>query len=335
MVQQGEIFKGVKERESYGIAVKCVGIAGLLLLLCSCVSFDIGDWPSRFAYPHNSPPANLCGSIGAFCAYYLMYYVGPGVFVILVWGICFLVARLAYRPVEQPVFRAIGLTLLTVAASSSFYCLWPYRVYGFPSGSGGVLGVGAAVFLRAHFAFLGMLLLILATWIVGLFLLADSFILTILRGFGFVLRGMVGVGAAVWSAARRWSEVLGEIRRKLGARKPVRQRPALRSFEVSHFGNDVKVEERANGTAGSAGVVMDSGFVGIDREVSGPDRAYVPTSYEDYALPPLELLAEPEFSFASVQDKVVKAKAGAIEKLLGEFNINARVVTASPRPDAS
>ncbi len=334
----------MKERESYRIAVACVGIAALLLLLCSCVSFDIGDWPSRFAYPHNSPPVNLCGSIGAFCAYYLMYHVGPGVFVMLVWGICFLVARLANRPVEQPVFRAIGLALLTVAASSSFYCLWPYRVYGFPSGSGGVLGVAAAVFLRAHFAFLGMLLLILATWIVGLFLLADSFILTILRGFGFVLRGMVGVVAVVWSAARRRSEVLGEIRRKLGARKPVRQKPALRSFEVSHFGKDVKVEERAKGAAGSIEVEkserMDSGSFGfaqdrlggIDGEVSEPGRAYVPTSYEDYTLPPLELLAEPEFSFTSVQDKVVKAKASAIEKLLGEFNINARVVTADTGP---
>ena len=38
-------------------------------------------------------------------------------------------------------------------------------------------------------------------------------------------------------------------------------------------------------------------------------KAYVPPSYEDYKLPPLELLAEPEYSFASVQEKVVKSKA--------------------------
>ena len=79
-------------------AVEFLGIAVLLVLLCSCVSFDIGDWPSSFVYPHNAPSTNLCGSIGAFCAYYLLYYVGPGVFVVLVSVIFILVARLAARP---------------------------------------------------------------------------------------------------------------------------------------------------------------------------------------------------------------------------------------------
>jgi S-DNA-T family DNA segregation ATPase FtsK/SpoIIIE len=46
----------------------------------------------------------------------------------------------------------------------------------------------------------------------------------------------------------------------------------------------------------------------------------------------LELLAEPEYSFAAVQEKVIKAKATALEKLLSEFNINARVVSADTGP---
>ena len=52
-------------------------------------------------------------------------------------------------------------------------------------------------------------------------------------------------------------------------------------------------------------------------------------SCEDYTLPPLELLAEPQYSFAAVQEKVVKAKATVLEKLLGEFNANARRVVVS------
>jgi S-DNA-T family DNA segregation ATPase FtsK/SpoIIIE len=55
-------------------------------------------------------------------------------------------------------------------------------------------------------------------------------------------------------------------------------------------------------------------------------------SYEGYTLPPLELLSEPEYSFSSVQEKVVKSKAAALEKLLSEFNINARVVSADTGP---
>jgi hypothetical protein len=111
-----ELPNEVKSGKSKRKAIQCLGIAGLLVLLCSCVSFNIGDWPSKFVYPHNDPPANWCGSIGAFCAYYLMYYIGPGVFVILTSAVCFLIAKLARRAAGQPVLRAIGLVLLTVAA---------------------------------------------------------------------------------------------------------------------------------------------------------------------------------------------------------------------------
>ena len=49
-------------------------------------------------------------------------------------------------------------------------------------------------------------------------------------------------------------------------------------------------------------------------------------------LPPLDLLAEAEYGYAAVQEKVVKAKAAELEKLLGEFNVNARVVAAETGP---
>ncbi|MFA5252801.1 MAG: DNA translocase FtsK, partial [Phycisphaerae bacterium] len=44
------------------------------------------------------------------------------------------------------------------------------------------------------------------------------------------------------------------------------------------------------------------------------------------------LLSEPEHTFASVQEKIIKAKASALEKLLTEFNINAHVVAADMGP---
>jgi S-DNA-T family DNA segregation ATPase FtsK/SpoIIIE len=59
---------------------------------------------------------------------------------------------------------------------------------------------------------------------------------------------------------------------------------------------------------------------------------YVQPSYDDYTLPPLDLLAESEFGYAAIQEKVVKSKASALEKLLSEFNINAKVVAAETGP---
>jgi len=63
-----------------------------------------------------------------------------------------------------------------------------------------------------------------------------------------------------------------------------------------------------------------------------PNKTYEQPSYDDYTLPPLDLLDEPEHGFASVQERVVKAKASALERLLSEFSINARVVAAETGP---
>ncbi len=62
------------------------------------------------------------------------------------------------------------------------------------------------------------------------------------------------------------------------------------------------------------------------------EQAYVQPSYDDYALPPLNLLADPEYGYAAVQEKVVQSKAKSLEQLLGEFNVSARVVAAETGP---
>jgi len=259
--------------------------------------------------------------------------------VILISAICFLVSRLLGRPLGQPILRAIGLVLLTVAASSSFYCLWPYRVYCFPVGSGGLLGVGTAQFLRSHFALLGTFILIAAMWIVGVALLADSVLVAVFGWLWFAVGRIVGVAAPAWLAAKRRSEVLGEIWRKLS----VRQRRLRQSSKPLVFGGDVKawrgIESIASPTeAGeSPPFLLSPASASLDasrggRQESTAAKPYVPASYDDYALPPLELLAEPEYSFTAVQGRVVKAKAAALEKLLAEFSVNAQVVTADTGP---
>jgi S-DNA-T family DNA segregation ATPase FtsK/SpoIIIE len=256
-----------------------------------------------------------------------MYYVGPGVFVILVSAICILAAKLAYRTIGQGVLRAIGLLLVTAAASSSFYLLRPHSVFNFPMGSGGILGVGAAEFLRGHFAFLGTFILMTATWVVGIVLLADTFMVGVFGWFGFVFGRMVGVASPVWSAARQQSQALSEIWQKLSAR----QRQLSAEVEEVQFESDE--DEDGGGDTVGAGETEELRQLNlISPQVRRPAKAYVPTSYEDYTLPPLELLSEPEHSFASVQEKIIKAKATALEKLLMEFNVNAHVVAADTGP---
>jgi len=283
----------VKERKTHVLAAKCLAVAGLLFLLFSCMSFDIADWPSRFVYPHNGDASNFCGPMGAFFAYYLLYYAGPGVFVILVSLICLLSVGIFRERVNQLWLRLVGMALVAAAVSSSFYFFWPNSFYEFPMGSGGLVGVGAVEFLRGHFGLLGTFILIAATWVVGLVLLADDALIVWLKIFGGGLKRTAGGIVPAWSAAKERSEVLGEIWRKLSAS----QKAAMEDMKYS-FDKDLELESR----------VRTGSLVGAEAEKSGRDKTikvkeaksqatqggYIPKSYEDYTLPPLELLDEPQ-----------------------------------------
>ncbi len=316
-------------------AMRFLGICACLVLLCSCLGFNIGDWPSRFESPNNSPTTNWCGMIGAFCAYYLLYYIGPGIFVVLITLMYYLSVRLVRQPVRQSgirvmldsVMRTIGMALVTVAASASFYCLWPYRIYSFPTGSGGVLGVGTAHFLRGHFASLGTFILITAIWIVGTVLLADSVILTILRVFSFAGGKIIRLFIPAWSVAKSRTKKIDEIWKKLSAK----QKPMVVRTDVDRLPEneaDQLLEEIQINRSAPKPVIRS-----MKKPVQPlPRRASVQPSYDDYQLPPLELLDEATYGYAAVQEKVVKEKADSLEQLLSEFNVNARVVAADTGP---
>jgi S-DNA-T family DNA segregation ATPase FtsK/SpoIIIE len=304
-------------------ALACLGIGLCLVVLCSCLSFDIGDWPSGFVYPHNTKAANWCGSFGAFCAYYLLYYIGPGVFLLLAGVICFLIAKAALRPTGQLAFRAVGLLLVTVAASTSFYHVWPDRYFAFPIGSGGVIGVGVAKLLVGSFASLGTLILILAVWAVGLLLLADTFILALLGVLVLGIRKAAGAVLPTLSASRWKSEVLGKLRQKFAGRP----KPMVVRSEATRR-PEVEIPKRPEVSPARRPATEQ-----VKQAAPLPSkRPPIRPSYDDYVLPPLELLAEQEYGFSQVQEKVVKAKASALEKLLSEFGINARVVAADTGP---
>ena len=312
-------------------AFACVGIMACLVLLCSCLSFDIGDWPSGFMYPHNSPTANWCGWIGAFCAYYMLYYIGPGVFIILGTGICSLIAKMTRHPAGQPIFKTIGLGLLTLAVSVTFQCLWPYKFFAFPMGSGGVLGAGAAAVLRDNFAWLGTLILVCATWVVGFLLLADSFVLTLLGYVGYGARAVVGFlvpALSVAKSAAGGSAVVSEIWQRLSAR----QKPMVVRSDLSRRSELGPGAEPVARPAEKIAVKTVTTEKVTQPKVAPVRRTQAQPTYEDYELPPLGLLAEAEYGFTAVQEKVVKAKASALEKLLSEFNVNARVVAADTGP---
>jgi S-DNA-T family DNA segregation ATPase FtsK/SpoIIIE len=145
----------------------------------------------------------------------------------------------------------------------------------------------------------------------------------VLSGFGFGLGKIIGSVVPAYSAAKQRSQAINEIWRQLSARqKPLAlatTTPKPPDGDRTKRLDSIPVKLTNSPKPGPPGTQSSTPSI-------------IQPAYEDYELPPLELLAEPEHSFASVQEKVVKAKASALEKLLLEFSINALVVAADTGP---
>lgn len=358
-------------------------IAGEFILLCICIflfistlSFDINDSPSDYVWPHDNPPHNLCGRAGAFAAYYALYYFGPGILVAWFSAAAALAIHIFGKPVTQPILRLVGLILVVASISTAWHMVWPYETLGlfksgsFPTGNGGILGVGAAVYLHQHLAKLGAWLVVLCCWTVGALLLADSVVFAIVRWFGTVVLKAMGLAEPAWNAACEHSQALGEIWVRLSQRqkkqaasfaqavqnyaaqhkaKSSEQLPAAQEpvQSVPEEAEPVLSQPDAQGMPDTQNAPVKQAqtdeseqpeekiktVMQKSKQASRPKAALpVQRSYDDYQLPPLELLREPETGFAAVQSKMVEHKAKALEDLLEEFGISANVVNAEAGP---
>src|SRR4051812_40918812 len=99
--------------------------AGLwLFLLLSLASFHASDWPSHAVFPYPAT-RNLCGSAGAFIAYWFFFAIGQGVFPLLFFtGVCLVLLSFQGR-IGDLWMRAIGLVLLSIAFATAVHHFTP------------------------------------------------------------------------------------------------------------------------------------------------------------------------------------------------------------------
>ena len=359
----------MKHATLYRTAAEFILLCVCIFLFLSVISFDIGDAPSPYLWPQHQNPTNLCGPVGAFCAYYCLHYFGPGVLLAFLSGAIAMVVLLWGRPVTQPLLRLMGLILVVAAVSATWYMVWPndefalYRTGSFPYGNGGILGVAAARFLTLHLAKLGTWLVVLCCWTVGSLLLADSLVFAMVRGVGMGVLKMFGLAEPAWKVAREHSQSLGDIWTRLSERRKEQTKTfaeTVRNYRESLQKNEHTTEEKpAKTTDGTAFETVEVELdheqdVSVEQAVGEspqpekkkklrfrkpkqqvpPAKKQVPVqkTYDDYQLPPLDLLENPETGFSAIQTKMVEHKAQALEELLKEFGVNANVVNAEPGP---
>jgi S-DNA-T family DNA segregation ATPase FtsK/SpoIIIE len=328
-------------------AVQVIALAIVAMLFFSCMSFNIGDFPSKYVWPNNHPAVNWCGAVGAFFAYYLMYYVGPGVFIALAAAAAAIIVKLADKKISQPILRVVGMLLVTTAVSSVIYMIRRHAASALPTGSGGILGAGTVLFLKKNFSLLGTVIIVLSGFIVGSILLADSLVMGLLHLSGSVFMRTLGVFAPAWSAARKRSQKISEIWKKLSVKKAQPSVAQLLAEEAqSVLGRDLAAGGQIIQPVpvpGDIGIKTDEVIEDhlekkllISKkdqpEVKAVEPAYESESFDGYQLPPLDMLMEPEYNFGTVQEKIIRAKSSALEQVLNEFGIEAHVVGSEPGP---
>src|SRR5690242_2160707 len=153
-----------------------LAVGGWIFLLLAFLGFNVADWPSHAVDP-NPPTHNLCGTVGAFVAYWCFYAAGQGVFPVLFFLGAFLVVLLFKSKVSDVWMRAAGLVLLATAFAATVHHIHPGDYGGFPEGQGGVIDIGVAHFLQKYFSVAGTRLILLITFLVGLLLAADDLVL--------------------------------------------------------------------------------------------------------------------------------------------------------------
>jgi S-DNA-T family DNA segregation ATPase FtsK/SpoIIIE len=335
--------------------------AWLFLLFC-LGSFHANDWPSHAVYPY-PPIQNVCGPVGAFVAYWCYLAIGQGVFPMLFFGGVCLALAIYHAKLTDPWLRVAGLLMLSIAFAALVHHFMPGSSSGFPEGRGGVIGIGTAAFLQAHFHTIGTRLILAAAIMIGLLLAADNLVL-----------GAPDAAVLAYSTVRQTAPKIKFSLPSLPnffkrtAVKPARtsartstkpkvvedddedlkppvllklDKPAGKAAQTEPFEpaddedaqpepEEIKEEPPAAPPAPRADIIVKLPNMIKQRQTSPPPPP--PRELGEYHLPPWDCLENAEHGFAESQEKFVREKAAMLEQAMREFNIDARVVEIDTGP---
>ncbi len=188
-----------------GLAVLWLLLSGVwVFVLASLVSFDPADPPTHAVWPVNSPPRNWCGLVGSGIAFGLLRTLGLGVIVPMAFALASLAWTVTGRRITHPIVRALGVLVMTGAASVLFGTLFPGSIWPLPvSGAGGTFGYVFAHEMVSRFAVPGTVGIALAFGLVGMTVAAER---VVLGAPLWAWRTITGTTRATREAAAKASE---------------------------------------------------------------------------------------------------------------------------------
>ena len=350
------------ERQKYPLpsAWQRFGRYSALLMLCgfmllawlSMLSYSSVDPPSTVAYPPPEDVHNWAGLFGAWLAYLLLYWIGDGAFMLLLFGTVSAWYLLRGWPIMHLPWRVLGLVLMVMATSAGSHMVHPAETNGLLEGSGGVLGISLGEFLREYFG-AGAWLVLLVSFGLAVILTADTLL--------FRAPAMAKWLWARWPRAAAAEPALAGV----GAVGAALGRGTLAPRRAKDEAAD-QSDDAPDGKPATPGQDASAGGKSADQSTSAAGEASAPRSMAtaaaalvppvaplaqepfklmpeppkprpkprppklakpgEYQLPSPELLAEPVATYRANQESLVAEKRGILQQTLIDFGVGATVV---------
>jgi len=159
----------------YCVVLVLVGSAAVAWI--SLVSYSPTDPPARIYVPPKSPVDNAAGIVGAYVADSLLYWLGGGAYMALLFvTLAAFILALGGRVRDVP-WRILGVALLVTASSAAIYMADPVAAGDPLRTSAGILGISVGQLLLSTCASTGGWIIVLICLALGLMLTADSLVL--------------------------------------------------------------------------------------------------------------------------------------------------------------
>ncbi len=318
-------------------------------LLVSLASADMADPPARQVHPPNDLVRNLAGNPGAHVAFWLLSGFGVGAWVVAAAVGSQGLRMIRHEPVV-PIWQwLVGWSLMLASACAALHAVVPGLAGGLVAGSGGYVGAWSMVWLSEQLTSAGCRLLIGSMATAGLVLSGEIprlwFLVRVaLTPVAWIGRGLLNAGRLAedenQSGPIQVSDALvTEVRQSLAL-----DGPALRVGGMSVEGEE-QVEEPVSYPATRR---IDEESQDMPRQ---PVRVNPPTAIrcerqeiydqleavsrdddDQYDLPGLDLLDEPEEIPYALLAKKAQVAAITLEQSFDEFGLNIRVVAIDTGP---
>lgn len=368
-----------KYDDEYILTTRSLGFLFCMLVVClflwpAMLTFHVGDWPSTDQYPNNDPIANACGVVGAWCAYHFRYFIGDGTYPLLFFVTVAVVQSMFRGVISQIVERSFGLALLMVCTAASSHLIAGSGQGTLVVGDGGLIGYAVGEFLWASMDRLGTLVVIAASFFVGLLFTTEGWVLKLPSTVGHLAQvtgstSLLGrmfrkvllqpqIATAGQGVSRGESdELLDEKRSWLGifprSNKTAVEKDPIEGDEYEYYDEEEDDDEeyeyvdvcedeegekekdeprKIKAKSASRKKIAHVPIVNFPTKQKVTRAQAYPRQIENWTLPSLSLLNDPEYGFTAEQESLVREQARILEQTLEEFRLDARVVEIDTGP---